>query len=119
MQIKSLRDRIGDLISIPVDKLILVKGEILLKDDTQNLASRGICPGTTITYIENVGSKTIEHIQPAQEVKEFLRKVAIALKKEPTSFDEIADELIANEIATKNQLKDLHKEIAQEVGLNL
>jgi hypothetical protein len=48
-----------------------------------------------------------------------LRKVAIALKKEPTSFDEIADELIANEIVTKNQLKDLHKEIAQEVGLNL
>jgi hypothetical protein len=48
-----------------------------------------------------------------------LREVSTLLKKEPTSFDEIADVLIANEIVTKNQLKDLHKEIAEEVGLNL
>jgi hypothetical protein len=33
MQIKSLRDRIGDLVSIPVDKLIMVKDGVLLDDD--------------------------------------------------------------------------------------
>jgi hypothetical protein len=33
MQIKALRDLIGDLINFPVDKLILVKGGVLLEDD--------------------------------------------------------------------------------------
>jgi hypothetical protein len=52
-------------------------------------------------------------------VKIFLRQVAAALKREPTSLDEIADKLIAGEIVTKNQLKDLHQNIAQECGLTL
>ena len=47
-----------------------------------------------------------------------MREVAISLKKEPTSFDEIADELIAGGFETKDQLV-LDRELAENLGLNL
>ena len=114
-----MRDRIGGIVSIPVDELLLVKDGVPLVDDAQTLASKGICQGTLVTFIKKACTQPVELIQPAQEVKIFLRQVAAALKREPTSLDEIADKLIAGEIVTKNQLKDLHQNIAQECGLTL
>jgi hypothetical protein len=53
------------------------------------------------------------------EVKEFFREVAISLKKEPTSFDEIADKLIAGGFETKDQLVFNRKFAAEDLGINL
>jgi hypothetical protein len=51
------------------------------------------------------------------EVKEFFKEVAISLKKEPTSFDEVADELITGGFETKDQLV-FERKFAEDLGLN-
>jgi hypothetical protein len=120
VRIKSLKDSIGGIVKLPVNKIILVKGGEILADDAETLASRGICQGTVITYIENVGNQPVELIQPAHEVKKFMREVSAALKREPTSLDEIADKLIAGEFETTNHLRDLlDKDLAEELGISL
>ena len=121
MKIMSLKDSIGGLVGLPVEKMILVKGGEKLADDAQTLASRGIRQGSVITYTENVGTQPVELIQPAHEVKTFMREVAVKLEREPTSLDEIADKLIAGEFETKKKdLRDLlDKETAEELGISL
>ena len=48
-----------------------------------------------------------------------MREKAVALIQEPTSFDQIAEELIVGKLETKDQLKNLQNEIAQELGRHL
>jgi hypothetical protein len=104
MQVKDLRDRLSGIVNIPVDKLCLVKGKTVLDNDSETLASRGICTGTIFTYIEKVKPQPVEPIQPGDEVRDFLAEVATALNKPANSFDKIADELIAEEFETKDEI---------------
>jgi hypothetical protein len=47
-------------------------------------------------------------------------EVSIALKRDPTSLDEIADKLIAGEYETKEDLREINWDKApEELGLSL
>jgi hypothetical protein len=49
-----------------------------------------------------------------------LREVAVTLKREPLSLDEIADKLFAGEFETKNDLREINWDKApEEWGLSL
>ena len=49
-----------------------------------------------------------------------MREVSAALKRDPTSLDEIADKLIAGEYETKEDLREINWDKApEELGLSL
>jgi hypothetical protein len=102
--------KVSDL-TVLLKKQFEINGKIVLKVNDQSadpeltLEQSGIYERVKVEILEPQPDDVPQPVllkQPSHEVKEFFKKVAIALNKEPTSFDQISDELIAGGFETKD-----------------